>query len=39
MTVKELRALTKIPGLALRVFEDEIQDSLNQASIEEADLN
>lgn len=38
MTVKELRALARIPGVGIRVFEDEIKDSLNEASRLEAEL-
>jgi len=38
MTTKELRALVNIPGLAVRVFDDEIRDSLTEASKLEAEL-
>jgi len=39
MTAKELRLLTKVEGLSFKVYEDEIQDSKNQASVEEGELN
>ena len=39
MTVKELRHLFKIPGLSLRVFQDEIDKSLNFESKDEAKLD
>ncbi|CAG9323220.1 unnamed protein product [Blepharisma stoltei] len=39
MTVKELRMLSNIPGISIRVFEDEIRDSLNESSQKEIDVN
>jgi NADPH-dependent glutamate synthase beta subunit-like oxidoreductase len=38
MTVKELRLLTMVPEISIRVFQDEIERSLNDVSQEEADL-
>lgn len=39
MTVKELRLLTNVPEISMRVFQDEIDRSMNQVSLEEADLD
>ena len=38
MSVKELRYLTSIPGLSLRVFQDEIDKGLNLNSIKEGEI-
>lgn len=39
MSVKELRYLHKISGISLRAFQDEIQNSLNLASVQEGKIN
>lgn len=39
MTVKELRLLSKLEGISIRVFQDEIDRGLNFNSLEEAQIN
>jgi NADPH-dependent glutamate synthase beta subunit-like oxidoreductase len=39
MSVKELRYLSKVPGISIRVFEDEISKSVNANSIKEGSID